>query len=185
MSDIECTVPLCCTFVNDGSPQRHREHRGCTEFNDLTLPKHSLRVFHEANYQTMTNPHSKLRTTRKVLTALLIISWLTTGTAQQSVPYRNPVIAGDRPDPSVIRVGRDYWATTTSGSWEPQFSLFHSLNLLSWNISGAVFQKRPDWAERDFWAPEISEDHGRFFVYYTARKKGGPLCVAVATASSP
>lgn len=133
----------------------------------------------------MNNANSKLRTIRTVLIALLICSCLTIVTAQQTVPYQNPVIAGDRPDPSVIRVGHDYWATTTSGTWEPEFTLFHSRNLLNWDVSGAVFQKRPDWAERDFWAPEISEDHGRFFVYYTARKKGGPLCVAVAAASSP
>ena len=105
--------------------------------------------------------------------------------AQQTARYENPTIAGDHPDPSVIRVGSEYWATTTSGTWEPEFPLFRSSNLLNWKVSSAVFQKRPDWAESDFWAPEISEDHDRFFVYYTARKKNGPLCVAVATASSP
>ena len=98
--------------------------------------------------------------------------------------YQNPVIPGDHPDPSVIRVGEEYWATTTSGTWEPEFSLFRSHDLVHWDISGAVFQNRPAWAERDFWAPEISTYNGRFFVYYTARKKGGPLCVAVATAST-
>jgi beta-xylosidase len=106
-------------------------------------------------------------------------------TAQQGALYQNPVIAGDHPDPSVIRVGGEYWSTTTSGTWEPEFTLFRSRNLFNWEVAGAVFLKRPEWAERDFWAPEISEDHGRFFVYYTARKKGGPLCVAVATASTP
>lgn len=99
-------------------------------------------------------------------------------------PYENPVIPGDHPDPSVIRVGSEYWATTTSGTWEPEFSLFRSRDLVRWDVSGAVFQKRPAWAERDFWAPEISTHDGRFFVYYTARKKRGPLCVAVATAST-
>jgi xylan 1,4-beta-xylosidase len=102
----------------------------------------------------------------------------------QPPPYNNPVIPGDHPDPSVIRFGDLYWATMTSGTWEPEFSLFHSTDLLHWKIAGAVFQQRPKWAERDFWAPEISTDRGRFFVYYTARKKGGPLCVAVATAAA-
>jgi xylan 1,4-beta-xylosidase len=98
--------------------------------------------------------------------------------------YHNPVIPGDHSDPSVVRVGSEYWATTTSGTWEPEFPLFRSRDLIHWEILGAVFQKRPAWAERDFWAPEISTHDGRFFVYYTARKKGGPLCVAVATASN-
>jgi xylan 1,4-beta-xylosidase len=99
--------------------------------------------------------------------------------------YHNPVIAGDYPDPSVIRVGEDYWATTTSGDWEPEFALLHSRDLVNWETAGAVFQTRPGWAARDFWAPEISQDRGRYFVYYTARKKGGPLCVAVASANRP
>jgi xylan 1,4-beta-xylosidase len=137
----------------------------------------------------MTKLRRQLRMTRKVLTPFALINCLLFGlpiiTAQQSAVHENPVIAGDHPDPSVIRVGHEYWATVTSGTWEPEFVLFHSRNLLNWEVSGAVFQKRPDWAERDFWAPEISEDHGRFFVYYTARKKSGSLCVAVATASSP
>jgi beta-xylosidase len=103
--------------------------------------------------------------------------------AQQPRPFANPVIAGDFPDPSVIRVRSDYWATTTSGEWAPLFPLLHSRDLVSWEVAGAVFHQRPSWAERDFWAPEIVEDRGRFFVFYTARKKGGPLCVAVATAA--
>lgn len=104
--------------------------------------------------------------------------------AVRAQPYDNPVIRGDRPDPSVIRVGDTYWATTTSGIWEPEFPLFKSRDLLHWEIAGAVFQKRPAWALKDFWAPEITTHRGRFFVYYTARKKQGPLCVAVATAST-
>jgi beta-xylosidase len=112
---------------------------------------------------------------------LVIFLGLTPGLAQR---HQNPVIPGDHPDPSVIRVGGEYWATTTSGAWEPEFSLFRSRDLLHWEVSGAVFQKRPAWAERDFWAPEISSHRGRFYVYYTARKKDGPLCVAVATASA-
>jgi beta-xylosidase len=37
----------------------------------------------------------------------------------------------------------------------------------------------------NYWAPEISEHRGRFFIYYTAKRRNGPLCVAVATASRP
>jgi beta-xylosidase len=48
-----------------------------------------------------------------------------------------------------------------------------------------VFQTPPSWSAGSYWAPEISADGGRFFVYYTARKKEGPLCVAVADAARP
>jgi xylan 1,4-beta-xylosidase len=104
--------------------------------------------------------------------------------------YTNPVIPGDFPDPSVIRVGADYYATATTGGWAPSFPILHSRDLVNWQIVGAVFENKPAWAKGDFWAPELVVDRGRFFVYYTARRAEGPnkkgtLCVAVATAAKP
>jgi beta-xylosidase len=99
--------------------------------------------------------------------------------------YHNPVIAGDHPDPSIIRVGNDFWATATSSEWGPQFPLLHSTDLVNWDNVGSVFPHRPDWAVGNFWAPEIAEYKGRFFIYYVGRKKNGPLAVAVATADNP
>jgi beta-xylosidase len=94
-------------------------------------------------------------------------------------------MAGDFPDPSVIRVGQDYWAAATSSEWAPEFPILHSRDLVNWDVVGAVFQKRPAWSTGSYWAPEISQDRGRFFIYYAARKKDGPMCVAVATARRP
>jgi beta-xylosidase len=104
-----------------------------------------------------------------------------------AVPARaaNPVLPGDYPDPSVIRVGDEYWATATSSEWAPLFPLMRSRDLVTWEHAGNVFARRPDWAVGNFWAPEIAEHKGKFFIYYTARKRGGPLSVAVATADKP
>ena len=104
--------------------------------------------------------------------------------------YANPVIPGDFPDPSVIRVGTDYYATATTGDWAPHFQILHSQDLVNWQVVGAVFNQTPTWAKGDFWAPEITADNGRFFVYYTARRndgagKKGTLCVAAAVADNP
>lgn len=100
--------------------------------------------------------------------------------------FRNPVRAGDFPDPSVIRVGKDYWATATSSEWAPHFPLLHSRDLVNWELKGPVFAQIPAWAKTNFWAPEIAEHRGRYFIYYTARATAtNRLAVAVATASSP
>ena len=40
-----------------------------------------------------------------------------TRTAPAQTTYQNPVIAGDHPDPSIIRVGNDYWASSTASAW--------------------------------------------------------------------
>ena len=108
----------------------------------------------------------------------------------QAQTYTNPVIPGDFPDPSVIRVGSDYYATATTGDWSPNFPILHSTDLVNWKIVGAVFYQKPQWAKGDFWAPEITADKGRYFVYYSARRdegkgKKGTLCVAVAVAEKP
>ncbi len=107
------------------------------------------------------------------------------GQTSAKIFYENPVVPGDHPDPSIIRVGRDYWATATSSEWGPQFQLLHSTDLVNWKLTGVVFPHRPEWATGNFWAPEISEYKGHFYIYYVGREKDGPLGVAVATADKP
>jgi xylan 1,4-beta-xylosidase len=103
----------------------------------------------------------------------------------QDPTYSNPVMAGDFPDPSVLRVGKDYWATATSSEWSPQFPILHSRDLVNWEVVGSVFPNRPAWATGNFWAPEITKYNGLYYVYYVGRKKDGPLSVAVAIADQP
>ena len=104
---------------------------------------------------------------------------------QPQLAYANPVLPGDYADPSVIRVGDDYWATATSSEWAPLFPILHSKNLVDWTTAAHVFPDSvPQWAEAHFWAPEITYEDGRFYIYYTAKKKGGGLCVAVASSAN-
>jgi xylan 1,4-beta-xylosidase len=101
-------------------------------------------------------------------------------------PIPNPVVPGDFPDPSVVKVGDTYWATATTSNWGPVFPLLTSTNLTDWRLVGHVFPSElPAWADYYFWAPEISQDGGRTYVYYTAHQKGGTLAVGVASADSP
>jgi beta-xylosidase len=83
-----------------------------------------------------------------------------------------------------VRLGDTYWAIATSGEWSPQFPLFRSDDLVHWQHAGAIFPMQPAWAEGSFWAPERVHDEisGRLFAWYVARERGGPLCIAVATA---
>jgi beta-xylosidase len=100
--------------------------------------------------------------------------------------YTNPVMPGDFPDPSAIRVGDEYWATATSSEWAPHFPLLRSRDLVNWQLAGHVFPSGPPrWSAGNYWAPEIAHYNNRFFIYYTARQRGGPLCVAVASSDQP
>jgi len=103
-----------------------------------------------------------------------------------AAPIANPVLPGDFPDPSVTKIGDLYWASATSSDWAPLFPLLTSKDLRTWTLVGHVFpQAQPAWADHYFWAPEISQDGGRTYVYYAAHQKNGNLAVAVASADRP
>ncbi len=95
------------------------------------------------------------------------------------------VMQGDYPDPSVVKIGDTYWATATTSNWMPVFPLLKSKDLVNWKLAGNVFSTLPDWADYYFWAPEISYEKGKVYVYYAAHKKNGNLCVGVASADKP
>lgn len=95
------------------------------------------------------------------------------------------VLPGDHPDPSVVKIGNEYWATGTTSNWFPAFPLYHSTDLIHWKSAGHVFTGKPDWVDYYMWAPEITCENGKVYLYYTARKKGGNLCIAAAVADKP
>lgn len=95
------------------------------------------------------------------------------------------VLPGDHPDPSVVKIGNEYWAAGTTSNWFPAFPLYRSADLVNWQPAGHVFTKMPDWADYYLWAPEITYDHGKVYLYYSGHKKGGNLCIAAAVADKP
>jgi xylan 1,4-beta-xylosidase len=104
---------------------------------------------------------------------------------QLSVTAQSLVVPGDFPDPSVIKFGDRYWATATTSNWAPAFPLLSSTDLVHWKTEGHAFAELPEWADYYFWAPEISEEKGKTYLYYTAHKRNGGLCVGIASAPSP
>ena len=122
---------------------------------------------------------------RHLLFALFTLAAVGIGSAQVDGMLSNPIFPGDHPDPSVIRVGKTYWTASTAGNWTPLFSLYKSIDLHHWTPAGAIFERAPEWAKGDFWAPEIVYDRGKVLVYYVGRDLKGTLCVASASADTP
>ncbi|MDQ3279396.1 MAG: family 43 glycosylhydrolase, partial [Bacteroidota bacterium] len=56
---------------------------------------------------------------------------------------------------------------------------------VKWDLEGHIFNGLPPWADYYFWAPEITYDNGKVYVYYSAHKKDGNLCVGIASADKP
>lgn len=100
--------------------------------------------------------------------------------------YRNPVIAGDFPDPTVIRAGDTYYAATSSSEWAQPYRLFRSEDLVNWEHAGPIFNEVPEWLAGSFWAPELYYHNETFYVYYTARRKSDKRSyIGVATSKDP
>ncbi len=125
----------------------------------------------------------------KLVTFGLLASLLyTAGLAQTNPPalYRNPVIAGDFADPSVIRVGDTFYAAGTSSEWAPAYPVYRSADLVNWQYVGPVFKQQPAWTVGSYWAPELYYRDGTFYVYYTARRKSDRRSyIGVATSRDP
>ncbi|MCL7986717.1 family 43 glycosylhydrolase [Sphingobacterium sp. lm-10] len=103
-----------------------------------------------------------------------------------SQKFTNPVILGDLPDPTVIRVKDTYYAASTSSEWAPFYPYFKSNDLVNWTQIGHVFDIQPEWTLSSFWAPELYEIDGKVYCYYTARRRSdGITCIGVAIAESP
>src|SRR5512135_2742256 len=55
--------------------------------------------------------------------------------------YRNPVLPGFYPDPSLCRVGDDYYLVNSSFAWFPGIPVFHSRDLVHWTQLGYVLDR--------------------------------------------
>ena len=102
-----------------------------------------------------------------------------------AAPFTNPVIPGNVADPSVVRADGAYWAASTSGRWAPVFPIFRSADLVHWRQVGAVFDRPPAWARGNFWAPGLAVRKGVWSVYYSASRRRGKPCIALAQAARP
>jgi xylan 1,4-beta-xylosidase len=121
---------------------------------------------------------------RALVIAALTLAAAPTGGARAAT-LTNPVLAGDHPDPTVVRVGATFYASATSASWAPIFPLFRSTNLVHWRQVGAVLPSAPHWAAGNFWAPELVRWSGRMLAFYSASRRGGSPCLALAIAARP
>jgi len=98
--------------------------------------------------------------------------------------YKNPVWPGYFADPFVLRVGNEYFAYGT-GSDEGNgrqpdgrvFPLLHSTDLVNWEYLGGALEPLTDSRSTAYWAPEVAEREGKFFMYYAADMR---LRIAIA-----
>jgi xylan 1,4-beta-xylosidase len=86
---------------------------------------------------------------------------------------RNPILPGFNPDPSIVRVGDDYYIATSTFEWFPGVQIHHSRDLVNWElitrpldrVSQLNMPGNPD--SGGIWAPCLSHRDGMFWLIYT------------------
>jgi xylan 1,4-beta-xylosidase len=128
-------------------------------------------------------------TTVPLLVLLILTSW--NHSPQNGMNYTNPVLAGFYPDPSVCRVGDDYYLVNSTFAYYPGILVFHSKDLVNWKLIGYVID-RPDelnydslGVSRGIFAPAIRYHKGLFYVTCTFVDGGGNFVVTAKDPAGP
>jgi len=86
---------------------------------------------------------------------------------------RNPILPGSHPDPSIVRVGDDFYVATSTFEWCPGVLVHHSRDLVHWRPLGGILTDDrllelagvPD--SGGIWAPCLTHANGRFHLVFT------------------
>src|SRR5690349_3889914 len=105
--------------------------------------------------------------------------------------YANPILQGFYPDPSITRVGDDYYLVNSTFTWFPGIPVFHSRDLVNWTqIGNAIdrpgqlnFDKMTMW--QGVYAPDISFHDGTFYILNTCTGCGGNFVITARNPAGP
>lgn len=82
----------------------------------------------------------------------------------------NPIVPGFNPDPSLIRVGSDYFLATSTFEYFPGVAIHHSKDLVNWNVIGHALNRPSQLNMRNvcpgggIYAPTLRYWKGKFYV---------------------
>jgi xylan 1,4-beta-xylosidase len=107
--------------------------------------------------------------------------------------YQNPIIPGFNPDPSICRNGEDYYLVTSSFEYFPGVPVYHSRDLVNWEMAGHVLS-RPSQHNLDsvpcsggIYAPTIRFHNGTWYLIttFSGTRKGFQRGNFISTAKNP
>lgn len=106
--------------------------------------------------------------------------------------FKNPIIPGFHPDPSICRVGEDYYLVNSSFEWFPGVPIFKSRDLVNWEQIGNVLDRPSQLMltdslehSRGIYAPTIRHHEGKFYMITTAVQAGGNFIVTADKPEGP
>ena len=114
-----------------------------------------------------------------------------TGPAPRAGEYRNPILGGFYPDPSIVAVGGDFYLVNSTFSWFPGIPVWHSRDLVHWRQIGNAID-RPGQLNftgigmsRGVFAPAIAHHGDMFYIVNTCVGCGGNFVVTARDPKGP
>jgi xylan 1,4-beta-xylosidase len=103
---------------------------------------------------------------------------------------QNPILKGFNPDPSILRVGDDYYIATSTFEWFPGVQIHHSRDLVNWRLltrpltRASQLNMLGDPDSCGIWAPCLSHDGQQFHLIYTDVKRYGRTSIGGSSGMS-
>ncbi|WP_338533705.1 glycoside hydrolase family 43 protein [Paenibacillus peoriae] len=86
---------------------------------------------------------------------------------------KNPILRGFNPDPSICRVGEDYYVATSTFEWFPGVQIYHSKDLVNWHLVArplnrvSLIDMKGSPNSGGVWAPSLTYEDGMFWLVYS------------------
>ncbi len=109
---------------------------------------------------------------------------------ENTLTILNPILRGFNPDPSIVRVGDDYYIATSTFEWYPGVQIHHSRDLVHWRLLTRPLSRSSqlnmlgDPDSCGVWAPCLSYADGLFYLIYTDVKRYGRTTVGGPSGAS-
>ena len=111
--------------------------------------------------------------------------------AFSQVTYTNPILSGFYPDPSICRVGNDFYLVNSSFAYFPGLPIFHSKDLVNWQQIGHAMSRESQLdlkgagVSRGLFAPTIRYHNGIFYIVCTLIDKKGNFLITAKDPAGP
>lgn len=104
----------------------------------------------------------------------------------EPVTYENPIIPGFYSDPSVCRVGEDYYLVTSTFHYFPGIPVFHSKDLINWEQIGYCIDRKDQLGHKlGIYACTIRFNNGTFYMITTNTSGGGNFYLTATNPAGP
>jgi alpha-N-arabinofuranosidase len=132
------------------------------------------------------------RARRTIAGLFALIGLLPAGySAEPAKTFQNPILSGFYPDPSICRVGDDYYLVNSSFEYFPGVPIFHSRDLVHWEQIGYCLTRKSQLnldharASGGIYAPTLRYHNGTFYLITTLVDTGGNFFVTATNPAGP